>query len=184
MREVLFAGFGGQGVLTAGLILSQIALYGGHNATWMPSYGATMRGGTANCVVKFGEEMIYCPAQETPDLLVAMNGPSLEKFASSVASGGYVLYNSDIISQEEIGEKRTDVSYIPVPCLSLAAEAGNPRGGNIVMVGQLLKLFREFDRQACVDGMNDMFRKKGKEKFEAGNTAAFNAGYAYTGPEG
>lgn len=180
MREVLFAGFGGQGVLTAGLILSQIALYGGHNATWMPSYGATMRGGTANCVVKFGAEMIYCPAQEAPDLLVAMNGPSLEKFVPALAPHGYVLYNSDIISEAELGERRTDVTYIPVPCMSIATEVHNPRGANIVMVGQLLKLFQEFDRQVCLDGMNDMFRKKGKEKFEAGNTAAFNAGYAYT----
>ena len=80
MREVLFAGFGGQGVLTAGLILSQIALYAGNNATWMPSYGAAMRGGTANCTVHYGGGPVYNPGQQKPDLLLAMNTPSFKKF--------------------------------------------------------------------------------------------------------
>ena len=69
MRELVFAGFGGQGVLTAGLIVSQIALFKGVNATWMPAYGAAQRGGTANCTVKYGEEKIYNPGQQRPDLV-------------------------------------------------------------------------------------------------------------------
>lgn len=179
MREVMFAGFGGQGVLTAGLILSQIALYSGYNATWMPSYGATMRGGTANCVVKFGEEMIYCPDVEKPDVLVAMNEPSFRKFVSEVAPGGYVVYNSDSIPAGDFCG-RDDITCIPVPCLTLANRVRNGKGANIVMVAVVLKLLGEFSKQACIDGMNDMFRKKGKSKFEAGNTAAFNAGYDYS----
>ena len=80
MNEIVFAGFGGQGVLTAGLIISHIAIEKGLNATWIPSYGSAMRGGTANCTVKFGDDIIYNPSQEEPDILLAMNTPSFIKF--------------------------------------------------------------------------------------------------------
>lgn len=179
MKEIVFAGFGGQGVLTAGLIVSQIALYSGYNATWMPSYGATMRGGTANCTVKFGSDMIYCPAQEEPDVLLAMNAPSLKKFASIIAPNGILVYNTDMIREEDLAGLREDINVYGIPCLHLADQVNNQKGANIVMIGAIMKLLNEFDRQSCVDGMNDMFRKKGKEKFEAGNTAAFNIGYDY-----
>lgn len=179
MKEIVFAGFGGQGVLTAGLIVSQIALYSGYNATWMPSYGATMRGGTANCTVKFGPDMIYCPAQEEPDVLLAMNAPSLKRFAPIIAPNGLLVYNSDMITKSDLEGLRPDICAVGVPCLHLADQVKNQKGANIVMIGVIMKLLNEFDQQACVDGMNDMFRKKGKAKFETGNTAAFNAGYDY-----
>lgn len=179
MKEIVFAGFGGQGVLTAGLIASQIALYSGYNATWMPSYGATMRGGTANCTVKFGPDMIYCPAQEEPDVVLAMNAPSLKKFAPIIAPKGIQVYNSDMINEEALDGLRAGISVVAVPCLHLAEQVKNQKGANIVMIGVIMKLLGEFDRDACVGGMNDMFRKKGKAKHEAENTAAFDLGYDF-----
>lgn len=179
MKEIVFAGFGGQGVLTAGLIASQIALYSGYNATWMPSYGATMRGGTANCTVKFGAEMIYCPAQEEPDVVLAMNAPSLKKFAPIIARNGILVYNSDMIKEEDLAGVRSDIKVVAVPCLHLADQVKNQKGANIIMIGVIMKLLGEFGHDACVDGMNDMFRKKGKAKHEAGNTAAFDVGYNF-----
>ena len=80
MKEIVFAGSGGQGVLTAGLIISDIAAKEGLNVTWVPSYGSAMRGGTANCTVKYCENTIYNPSQEEPDVLLAMNNPSFKKF--------------------------------------------------------------------------------------------------------
>ena len=96
MKEVVCAGFGGQGVLTTGLILSDIAIHSGKNTTWMPSYGSAMRGGTANCTVKYGDDIIYNPSQERPDLLLAMNVASFNMFIKIVAPGGIVLI-SDMV---------------------------------------------------------------------------------------
>lgn len=175
MREILFAGFGGQGVLTAGLVISQMALYSGNNATWMPSYGAAMRGGTANCTVHYGEGPIYNPGQQKPDLLLAMNDPSFKKFEPLVREGGIVLYNSDMVPVDFA--PRAGIRYIPVACNTIADELQNPKGANIVMIGAITKLLGDFTHDKGVEGMNDMFRKKGKSKFEAANTAAFEKGY-------
>lgn len=179
MREIVFAGFGGQGVLTAGLIISQIALYSGNNATWMPAYGAAMRGGTANCTVHYGEGKVSNPGQQKPDLLLAMNEPSYKKFQGIVRPGGIILYNSDMIG--ELPPTKEGVTAVGVPCNTLADEVGNPKGANIAMVGAICKLLGDFEYQAGIDGMNDMFRKKGKNKYEALNVKAFEAGYNYVG---
>lgn len=179
MRELVFSGFGGQGVLTAGLIISQIALYKGHNATWMPAYGAAMRGGTANCTVKYGEEEIANPGQQAPDLLLAMNTPAYLKFKDLVKPGGIVLVNSDMLTTEET--VRDDVRMVKIPCNHLADEVKNPKGANIVMIGAIVRLLSDFTEEEGIGGMNDMFRKKGKDKFEALNVAAFEKGYKYLG---
>lgn len=175
MREVLFAGFGGQGVLTAGLILSQIALYAGNNATWMPSYGAAMRGGTANCTVHYGDGPVYNPGQQKPDLLLAMNTPSFKKFSGIVRPGGIILYNADMMT--ETAEASENIRLVAVNCNQISDRLQNPRGANIVMMGAIVKLLGDFDYETGLAGMNDMFRKKGKAKFEAKNSAAFQAGY-------
>ena len=175
MRELVFAGFGGQGVLTAGLIVSQIALYKGVNATWMPAYGAAQRGGTANCTVKYGNEKIYNVGQQKPDLVLAMNTPSFNKFVGMVKPGGTILVNADMMTGDT--NVRDDINVVLVHCNQLADEVKNPKGANIVMIGAITKLLGDFTHDEGRDCMNDMFRKKGKSKFEALNTAAFEAGY-------
>lgn len=175
MKEIVFAGFGGQGVLTAGLVISQIALYKGFSATWMPAYGAAMRGGTANCTVKYSEDMISNPGQECPDLLLAMNMPSYNKFEHLVKSNGIILVNSDMVDVP--ADARRDVKIVPIPCATIADQVKNPKGANLVMVGAIVRLLGDFSRQEGIDGMNDMFNKKGKANFESINTAAFYAGY-------
>ena len=174
MKELVFAGFGGQGILTAGVVLSQIVLYKGWKATWLPSYGPSMRGGTANCTVKYDEKYIYIPGMEEPDLLLAMNMPSFQKFQGVVKPGGTIITNSDLVDSKGA---REDVTIVEVPCLSIAEELKNPRGANIIMVGAIAGVMEDFTMQEAIDGMNDMFRKKGKEKFEAQNTIALERGY-------
>ena len=175
MRELVFAGFGGQGVLTAGLVISQIALHKGNNATWMPSYGAAMRGGTANCTVHYGEGEVHNPGQQSPDLLLAMNTPSLLKFSGIIRPGGIALVNEDMVVVPE--DIREDISVVSVPCNTLADKARNPKGQNIVMIGAIIALLGDFTYDEGVNGMNDMFRKKGKSKFEEANVRAFSEGF-------
>ncbi|HBR09526.1 MAG TPA: keto:oxoacid ferredoxin oxidoreductase [Clostridiales bacterium] len=175
MREIVFAGFGGQGVLTAGLIVSQIALYKGVNATWMPAYGAAQRGGTANCTVKYGAEKIYNVGQQKPDLVLAMNTPSFKKFVTMVKPGGTILVNADMMTADT--NVRDDIRVVSIHCNELAEQVKNPKGANIVMIGVITKLLGDFSHDEGRDGMNDMFRKKGKSKFEEKNVAAFEAGY-------
>lgn len=176
MKEIIFAGFGGQGVLTAGLIISHIAMEQGNNATWMPSYGSAMRGGTANCTVKYGKTNIYNPSQEEADLLLAMNIPSFHKFIGSVKAGGTVVINSDTVTCDLT--VRQDVTVVKVPCSTLSKELGNEKGANIIMTGAIAALLGEFDEQSSIQCMNEMFRKKGKASFEQMNTDAFRAGFA------
>ena len=175
MKEIVFAGSGGQGVLTCGLIVSDIAASKGMRVTWVPSYGSAMRGGTANCTVKYGMEEIYNPSQEQPDLLLAMNDPSLVKFLPIVAPGGTVLISDTV---EIPADVRKDVTIVRIPCFELAAELNNPRGANIVMTGAVAKLMEEFTGEEAIAAMNRMFEKKDKGKFAESNSKAFAAGYA------
>ncbi len=177
MKEILFAGLGGQGVLTSGLVISQIAVTKDMNATWIPQYGAAMRGGTANCTVKFGEGMIYNPAQEEPDVLLAMNNPSFQKFVDLVTPGGTVVIDSSLVTCDTT--VRDDIKVISVPSSQMALEIGHARGANIIMAGVIAKATGDFTEAEGLDGMNKMFNKKGKGKFEAINSQAFKLGYNF-----
>ncbi len=130
--EVMFAGFGGQGILMCGKVLAHAALEEGHEVVWIPSYGPEMRGGTAYCLVMISDKPIGSPVVRNPSHLVAMNRPSLEKFAPVVKSAGIVLINSSLIS---IDAGRTDVDVINVPVTSIAKELGSVRAANIVALG-------------------------------------------------
>ena len=178
MKEIVFAGSGGQGILTSGLVISQIAIYKGLNATWMPSYGPAMRGGTANCTVKFGEGFIYNPAQEEPDILLAMNNPSFQKFIKIVAPNGIIVVDKDMVTCDT--SERNDVKIISVPSATLAKEIGHRQGANIIMAGVILKATGDFTEEEGIKGMNEMFRKKGKEKYEEMNAKAFRLGFNFT----
>lgn len=177
MKEIVFAGYGGQGVLTAGLLMSQMALFKGYHATWIPQYGSAMRGGTANCTVKFGEGRIYNPSQEEPDILLAMNTPSFKRFLPLVKPGGTVIVNSDMIDVSL--NTRDDVKIVAIPCLTMAKELNHALGANIIMAGAIVKESGAFTEEEALNGMNDMFRKKGKEKYEGLNSAALKAGYSF-----
>ncbi len=176
MKELVFAGFGGQGVLTAGLVLSQVALFSGKKATWMPSYGPAMRGGTANCTVKYSDGRIYSPGQEQPDFIMALNIPSFNKFIQILKPGGIMLVDSDIVTCDT--NVRSDVKVVKIPGSTYANELKNPKALNIIMLGALVKLMGDFTEKEAIEGMNDMFSKKGKNKYEEANTAAFKKGYA------
>jgi len=133
--EYLLAGFGGQGILFAGKFLACKGLAEGKQVSWLPSYGPEMRGGTANCSVIISDEEVGSPIVTSPDVLVAMNLPSLDKFEKSVKAGGTVYIDSSLISRKV---ERTDVKAVYIPATRIASENGIPKLANIIIIGAAL----------------------------------------------
>lgn len=133
--EVIFAGFGGQGVLFAGQLLAYAAMDAGREVTWIPSYGPEMRGGTANCTVIVADEEIGSPNVRHPQAAVVMNLPSLDRYEPLVTPGGVLVANSSLINR---GFERTDLKAVLIPANEIAESLGDKRMTNMVMVGALL----------------------------------------------
>jgi 2-oxoglutarate ferredoxin oxidoreductase subunit gamma len=138
--QYLFSGFGGQGILFSGKFLAYKGLLEGKNVSWLPSYGPEMRGGTASCSVIVSDNLVGSPIVSSPDVLVAMNLPSLDKFESSVKSGGIIFLDSSLIERKV---NRTDVTVYYVPATRLANENGISTLANMIMVGKILKVLEE-----------------------------------------
>ena len=122
--KTIFAGFGGQGVLSMGLSLAQAAMVEGKNVTYLPAYGVEVRGGTANCTVAISDEEIASPVASSPEYIVAMNQPSLDRFQNQLASGGLFFINSSLIKVEI---SRGDIEIVEVPASGIAEELGSPQ---------------------------------------------------------
>ena len=133
---MVFAGFGGQGVLFAGKVVAYAGLIEGRELSWLPSYGPEMRGGTANCSVCLSDEAIGSPLVTNPNVLVAMNRPALDKFVNDVAPGGVILLDSSLI---DVKVERDDVTTYYVPASKLAEENGLKGLANIILIGKLFK---------------------------------------------
>ena len=134
-EDIIFAGFGGQGVLFAGQLLSYAGMIENLHVTWIPSYGPEMRGGTANCTVILSEEEIGAPIVRHPTIAVVLNLPSMEKYEPLVKPGGLLIVNSSLIP---ISSERQDIRIINVPASDIATELGNPRMANMVILGALI----------------------------------------------
>ena len=134
--QILFAGFGGQGVLFAGKFLAYKGLVQDMQVSWLPSYGPEMRGGTANCSVILSDTPVGSPIITNPDVLVAMNLPSLQKFVNDVVPGGIIILDSTLISAKV---DREDVKVFYVPATQMAKDAGYPTLANMILTGKVLK---------------------------------------------
>lgn len=133
--ELIIAGFGGQGILSAGRLLAYAGMLEGKYVSWLPSYGPEMRGGTANCSVVISDEPVGSPILDTVNALIVMNGPSLEKFEKAVVSGGVIIADSSLVTEKA---KRTDIEFIGIPATEMATEMGNTTYANIIILGKLL----------------------------------------------
>jgi 2-oxoglutarate ferredoxin oxidoreductase subunit gamma len=133
--EILIAGFGGQGVLFAGQLLAYAAMDEGREVTWIPSYGPEMRGGTANCTVVIATEEIGSPLVRSPQAVVAMNLPSLDKYEPTIKPGGVLVVNGSIVNR---GGQRADIRTVMVPGNEIAESLGDRRMTNMVLLGSLL----------------------------------------------
>ncbi len=132
--NILLAGFGGQGILFAGKVMAYAGMMEGKEISWLPSYGPEMRGGTANCSVCISDEKIGSPLVTNPDILIAMNLPSLEKFENDVVPGGTIIVDSSIIHKKV---ERDDVKTIYLDASSMAEENGLKGAANMVILGRL-----------------------------------------------
>ena len=158
-NEVQFAGFGGQGIMLMGQIMAQTAMQQGYEVVWIPSYGPEMRGGTAYCTVVISDRPIGSPIIRNPKHLVAMNRPSLEKFAPSVKSGGTIFINSSIIS---IDAGRDDVDVVKVPIIEIAKELGNVRTANIIALAAFVSRSQVVDFERLRESVKAKFANKEK----------------------
>lgn len=134
--NVLFAGFGGQGLLFAGKLAVTAGLIEDREVTWLPSYGPEMRGGTANCSIVISDEPIGSPLVVAPDVLVAMNQPSVDKFIGDVVPGGLVIIDTTLVPNIPV---REDVTIIAMPATQMAEDAGLKGLANVILTGRLLK---------------------------------------------
>ena len=134
--NIIITGFGGQGILFAGKILAYAALIKGKQLSWLPSYGPEMRGGTANCHVIISDEPVGSPIIITPNILISMNKPSLEKFENDVVPGGTIIYDSTLIDRNV---SRDDVTVVAVEATGIATKEAKANMANMIMLGALLK---------------------------------------------
>lgn len=134
-EEIIISGFGGQGSLFAGQLLTYAGMDEGYQVTWIPSYGPEMRGGTAHCTVVLSDEPIGSPIIRNPTIVIAMNPPSMERYEPLLKPGGLLVINSTLVRRPP---QREDITVLPVPGNELAAELGNVKMMNVVLLGALL----------------------------------------------
>ena len=135
-KEILIAGFGGQGILFSGKFLAYGGLIDGKEVSWLPSYGPEMRGGTANCSIILSDNKIGSPIVDKPDVLIAMNAPSFDKYITEVKSGGMAIVDSSLIDKKS---ERDDVEAYYIPATRLASEEGLTGLANMIILGLFLK---------------------------------------------
>jgi 2-oxoglutarate ferredoxin oxidoreductase subunit gamma len=135
--SIIVSGFGGQGTLFAGMVLTYAALDHGKHCTWIPSYGPEMRGGTAHCTVIISDEEIGSPLVRNPDVVIAMNLPSLDKYETLLKEDGLIIVNKSLINR---GIEREGINGLSIPGNEMAEELGNSRITNMIMVGAMLEL--------------------------------------------
>ena len=147
--QYLIAGFGGQGILFSGKFLAYKGLTDGKNVSWLPSYGPEMRGGTASCSVIISDLPVGSPIVSKPDVLIAMNLPSLDKYEDSVTPGGMIFVDSTLVEREV---RRSDVKAFYVPATKLASDNGIEKLANMIIMGKVLRETNGFDDESVVDG--------------------------------
>ena len=172
MREnIICAGFGGQGIMLLGKFIAFIAMKRGFHTTWMPSYGAEVRGGTAYCMVTVSDEEISSPVFTSCDIAIIMNDPSLEKYLSYLKPGGMLILNSSMAGSDIA---RKDITALKVPITDMAHGLGNARVANIIALGVYLKAKNISCDDVIMEGLNEAF--PGKKELVELNLRALKEG--------
>lgn len=173
LDEIIIAGFGGQGVLLMGRLIAYAGMLEGKKVAWMPSYGPEMRGGTANCTVIISSDDVASPVVTNPKTLIAMNKPSLDKFEPELETGGTIIINQSLISQDV---KRNDVQVLKVPANEIANELGNIRVANMVALGAYLAAKKSIKVESIIKALEDTLGKKSKKIVELNKKAIEKGG--------
>jgi len=173
-KEIIIAGFGGQGVLFGGQVLAVAAMDAGREVTWIPSYGPEMRGGTANCTVVIADEEIGSPLVEHPPLAIALNLPSFDKYEELLQPGGTLVVNKSMVDREA---HRKDIQVLMVPCNQIAEEVGSSKLVNIVAIGALVSALPELGLGALEKALTDHIPARHQDLL-AKNHEALRRGFA------
>ncbi|MCR4718728.1 MAG: 2-oxoacid:acceptor oxidoreductase family protein [Firmicutes bacterium] len=173
--NILIAGFGGQGVLFAGKCLAYKGLTENKQVSWLPSYGPEMRGGTANCSVILSDSPVGSPIVSNPDVLIAMNLPSLDKYEDATVSGGKIFVESTLIDRKI---QRDDVDAFYIPATKMASEIGAPTLANMVMLGKVIKETGAVNFEDIEEGLKKVIPARKADMLQI-NLKAIEAGYNF-----
>jgi 2-oxoglutarate ferredoxin oxidoreductase subunit gamma len=157
-EEIVIAGFGGQGIILVGKLLAQTAMRAGVEVTYMPSYGAEVRGGTANCMIVISNRQVACPVVGRPNSLIAMNKASVAKFGPQLKPGGLLVFNSSLVTSEP--ELDPSVEAVGIPADDIAVELGSPKSANMVMLGAYLGKRSHFTAEQVGQAMPDVLAER------------------------
>lgn len=170
---ILIAGFGGQGTLFAGKVLAVASLMKGLEVSWLPSYGPEMRGGTANCSVMISDSPIGSPIVSKPDVLLALNKPSFEKYGKVTVPGGRIFVDSSLV---DVKSSRDDISVWYIPATATAVKAAGSAGlSNIVLIGKAMKETGLFTEEEIIEAITEIVPKSKQNLLDA-NVKALRAG--------
>jgi len=173
--EIILAGFGGQGILFSGKVIAYSGLKAGREVSWLPSYGPEMRGGTCNCHVVVSDSPVGSPIIPEPDVLIAMNRPSLDKFENDVKAGGFIIVDSSLIDRETT---RDDVTFVKIPATEMCHEAKLGNLANMVIAGKLIKETGLYTLDEIKEGLKKSVPPKKAALLES-NMKAIELGYTY-----
>jgi 2-oxoglutarate ferredoxin oxidoreductase subunit gamma len=176
-EAIIIAGFGGQGIILAGRLVAQTAMKAGKEVTYMPSYGAEVRGGTANCMVIISDEPIASPLVDRPDSLITMNKASLNKFAPRLKAGGLLVMNSSLIDTKP--QLDDSIEIIAVPADEIAVELGNKKAANMVALGAYFQKRGILSPDAAVACLSDTIARRYHKTLPV-NTEAIHRGAKFT----
>lgn len=174
-KELIAAGFGGQGVMMLGQLVAYAGMHDGRNVLWIPSYGPEMRGGTANCSTIVSDEPVGSPVIHKCDICAILNEPSLFKFEKSPRPGGVLIIHSDLVKYDN---PRTDVRLIPIPAGKMAEEIGSGKVANIIILGAVVASSGIVTREAARYVVEEKLGKK-KPQFLPMNLKALQAGFDF-----
>ncbi len=174
-KQILIAGFGGQGILFSGKFLAYEGLIDGKEVSWLPSYGPEMRGGTANCSIILSDDKIGSPIVDQPDILIAMNAPSFDKYIGDVKPGGQVFIDSSLIEQKC---ERNDIEAYYIPATKIASDEGLTGLANMIMIGLLIKKADIMPYENIEKAMQKVVPAKKQNLFDL-NMKAIEIGYNY-----
>lgn len=175
MAEIIIAGFGGQGVLVLGQVITYAGMLEDKNVSWLPSYGPEQRGGTCNCSVVVTDGEVGSPLVTKPSVAIIMNGPSFDRFEPTVKPGGLVLYNSSLVHEKP---SRDDVQAIAVPANEIADELGNTRVANMVMLGAFIEATGLVKKESIEAALKEVISERHHHLIPL-NMQAFERGRAY-----
>ncbi len=172
-QGVIMSGFGGQGIISTGVLLAYSGMVDGKHVTFFPAYGAEMRGGTANCSVVVSTDEVASPVVSTPDSIIVMNEPSLLKFEPTLKPQGLLLINSSLVSSKP---KRNDINIITIDANKIAEEIGTVKCANMVMLGALINRTKAVSLESVVKTLSKVYPRAKKEMLEINENALKRGG--------